>query len=190
MRYLIRSLLLVACAVSARADYKVTASYPIGNDGSYDYVRYDAAAHRVYIAHDKRFEVLDSETGKKIGEVAPTKRAHGVALVSDLGRGFISSGDDRSVLVFDLKTLKTLAVIKPTGVKPDSIEYDPDTKLVYCVNGGSTGDVSIVDPEKMTIVRTVSIGGTKLEQINFDGRGHALLMMTRRSGSTFRVSLT
>lgn len=175
MNRLIRSLLFIAFAVSARADYKVTASYPIGNDGTYDYARYDAATHRVYIAHDKRFEVLDSETGKKIGEIAPTKRAHGVALVPELGRGFISSGDDRSVLVFDLKTLKTISVIKPTGVKPDSIEYDPDTKLVYCVNGGSTGDVSIIDPEKMAIVRTVSIGGTKLEQIGFDGRGHAFI---------------
>jgi DNA-binding beta-propeller fold protein YncE len=175
MRHLIRSLLLVACAVSARADYKVTASYPIGGDGSYDYIRFDPAAHRIYIAHDKRFDVLDSDTGKKVGEVAPTNRAHGVALVPELNRGFISSGGDRSVVAFDLKTLKILSVIKPTGVKPDSIDYDPGTKLVYCVNGGSTGDLTIIDPDKMAIVRTVSIGGTKLEQINFDGRGHAFI---------------
>lgn len=175
MRHIIAFFLLVTFATAARADYKVTASYPIGGDGTYDYVRYDAASHRIFIAHDKRFEVLDSESGKKIGEIAPTKRAHGVAFVPALGRGFISSGDDRSVLVFDLKTLKTLAVIKPTGVKPDSIEYDPDTNRVYCVNGGSTGDVSLIDPEKMAIVRTVSVGGTKLEQIGFDGRGHAFI---------------
>jgi DNA-binding beta-propeller fold protein YncE len=175
MRYLIRSILLAAFAVSARAEYKVTASYPIGGDGSYDYVRFDAAAHRIYIAHDKRVDVLDGDTGKKVGEVAPTNRAHGIALVPELNRGFISSGNDRSVVAFDLKTLKILSVIKPTGVKPDSIDYDPGTKLVYCVNGGSTGDLSIIDPDKMAIVRTVSIGGTKLEQVNFDGRGHAFI---------------
>ena len=175
MRQLTRSLLLIACALSARADYKVTASHAIGGDGTYDYVRFDATAHRLYIAHDKRIDVLDSETGKKIGEIGPTNRAHGVALVPNLNRGFISSGNDRSVVVFDLKTLKILSVIKPTGVKPDAIEYDPDTNLVYCVNGGSTGDVSIIDPEKAAIVRTVSIGGTKLEAMGFDGRGHAFI---------------
>lgn len=176
MRHLVCSLVItLALAASARAEYKVTASYPIGGDGTYDYVRFDSTAHRLYIAHDKRFEVLDSETGRKIGEIAPTNRAHGVALVPEIGRGFISSGNERGVVVFDLKTLKILSVIKPTGVKPDSIDYDADTKLVYCVNGGSTGDVSVIDPVAAKIVRTVSIGGTKLEQINFDGRGHAFI---------------
>ena len=166
---------LIGASRALAGDYHVVASYPISGDGTYDYVRFDAAGHRLYIAHDKRVDVLDSDSGKKVGEIAPTDRAHGTALVAELGRGFASSGNNRAVVMFDLKTLKTLAVIKPTGVKPDSIEYDAETKLVYCVNGGSTGDISIIDPAKGAIVQTVSIGGTKLEQIGFDGRGHAFI---------------
>jgi DNA-binding beta-propeller fold protein YncE len=179
MKSVLNKILTLTCLfVAGRAfagDYHVAASYAIDGDGSYDYVRFDAAAHRLYIAHEKRMEVLDSDSGKKIGEIGPTDRAHGVALVPEVGRGFVSSGNNRSVVMFDLKTLKTLGVIKPTGVKPDSIQYDPETKLVYCVNGGSTGDISLIDPAKGAIIQTISIGGTKLENIGFDGRGHAFI---------------
>src|SRR6516225_10034340 len=40
------------------------------------------------------------------------KRDHGVALVPDLGRGFITDGETGQVTMFDLKTLKALGPIK------------------------------------------------------------------------------
>jgi YVTN family beta-propeller protein len=167
------------CLRAAAADYQIVARYPIGGTGSYDYLRVDAAARRLYIAHEKRFEVLDADTGKKLGEIAPTSRAHGVALAPDTGHGFASSGMDDEITMFDLKTLATIKKIHSTGSNPDAIEYDPQSKLVYTGNHGS-GEVTVIDPATGDIVATIKLGG-KLEGIGFDGRGQGFVIAEDKS---------
>src|SRR5205085_2232055 len=82
-----------AALPAASADYSVVARFPVPGDfGGYDYLRVDGEAHRLYVTHEKRVEVLDSETGKKVGEVGPTTRAHGVGLAPKSGHGFATSG--------------------------------------------------------------------------------------------------
>jgi DNA-binding beta-propeller fold protein YncE len=177
MRYLLRSLLLLTAFVaSARAQYKVVARYPIGGDASsYDYLRVDTTNRRLYVAHEKRFEVLDVDTGKKVGELGPVTRAHGVAIAPESGHGFAASGIDDLIIMFDLKTLAKLKEFKSSGSNPDSIEYDPDTKRVYAANHGETGDVTVIDPVSGTIVDTVKLKGGKLEGLCFDGRGQCFV---------------
>ena len=180
MRHLIRSLLVVALAASARAEFKVVAHFPIGGDTStYDYVRVDSVARRIYVAHQKRFEVLDADTGKKVGEIAPTSRAHGVAISTETGHGFASSGVDDLITMFDLKTLATIKQIKSSGSNPDSIEYDPDTKRVYAGNHGG-GGVTVIDPATGDIVATIAVEG-KLEGLGFDGRGQGFVNVEDKS---------
>jgi len=162
----------LAVAPLAAAEFSITARYPIGGTGTYDYIRFDASRHRLFIAHDRRFEVIDADSGRKLGEIGGVSRAHGVALVPDLNRGFATSGNTNAIVMFDLKTLGTLAVIPSTGKNPDSIEYDGDTKRVYAVNGAS-GNVSVIDPAAGAVVATVELVRGKLEQIDFDGRGRA-----------------
>jgi len=53
-----------------------------------------------------------------LGSIPDLKRVHGIALVPDLGRGFISDGGADEAVVFDLKTLKVTGHIK-TGGNPD-----------------------------------------------------------------------
>jgi len=178
------SLLLLMAAASAgahAADFALTARHMIpGATGTYDYLRFDPDGHRLFIAHDKVFEVVDAESGRKIGEIAGVSRAHGVALVPGLGRGFATSGNTNSIVVFDLKTLKKIAEVKSTGKNPDSIEYDEDTKRVYAVNGAS-GSVSVIDPATATVVGTVELVDGKLEQVGFDGRGHGFVNNEEKS---------
>src|SRR5262249_7482894 len=66
--------------------------------------------------------------------------------------------------------------------KPDAIEYDPQTQRVYVVNGGETGDVSVIDPGSGAIIATVALGGGKLEEIKFDGRGRGFVNDEEKSG--------
>ena len=167
---------LLALLPAVRAEYSIVARYPIGGDtSSYDYVRVDSAARRIYVAHEKRFEVLDADSGKKLGEIGPVSRAHGVALAPEAGHGFTSSGIDDLIVMFDLATLKEIKRFKSSGSNPDSIEYDPDTKKVYAANHGATGDVTIIDPVSGDIVATMKLDGKKLEGIAFDGRGQAFV---------------
>jgi DNA-binding beta-propeller fold protein YncE len=165
-----------AASMAGEPGYHIIARYPIGgHDTGYDYLRLDAATHRLFVAHATRVEVLDADSGKKVGEIADTPGVHGIAFAPEFHHGFTTNGTARSVTMFDLDTLKTLGVSKETGVKPDSIAYDPETHHVFVVNGGSTGDVSVIAPDTGAIVATVPLGGGKLEEIQLDGHGRAFV---------------
>lgn len=160
----------VAAALGAQAaDFKVVAHYPIGGDVRYDYLRVDPGMRRLYVSHANRVEVLDADTGAKLGEVAPMNGIHGIAVVPGLKRGFITAGSDRTVVMFDLGTLKITKVIPGLGVKPDAIEYDPLTQMIYVANGAS-GGITVIDPAKGEVAATIPIEG-KLEGMAFDGKG-------------------
>ncbi|MEO6001595.1 MAG: YncE family protein [Opitutus sp.] len=161
---------VVVGSLNAAPDYQVIARHLIGGDASsYDYLRVDAESRRLYVAHEKRFEVLDADTGQMIGEIGPVSRAHGVALAPLSGHGFASSGIDDLIIMFDLRTLRKLKEFKSSGSNPDSIEYDPASNRVYAANHGS-GEVTAIDPDSGEIVGTIKVGG-KLEGLAFDGRG-------------------
>ena len=164
------SLVLAAAASASAAEFKVIAHYPIAGEVRFDYLRVDPDMRRLYVSHANRVEVLDVDTGAVVGEVSPMKGVHGIALVPGLKRGFITSGGDRTVVMFDLNTLKVLKVISGLGVKPDAIEYDPETQRIYVANGQS-GGITVIDPASGEIAATVPIEG-KLEGVAFDGRGH------------------
>lgn len=173
------ALSLAAAASAASADYHIVAHHKIGGEGGNDYLRVDPVARRLYIAHDKRIEVLDVDSGKKLGEVGPVTRAHGIAVVPELNHGFVSSGVDDMITMFDLKTLATLKQVKATGSNPDAIEYDPESKRVYAGNHGS-GEIVVIDPASGEIVSTLALGG-KLEGITFDGRGQGYVIAEDKS---------
>jgi YVTN family beta-propeller protein len=168
--------------VTVRAEYGVVAHYPIGGDASrWDYLTLDPVTRYLYVAHFTKFEVLDADTGKKVGELAPANRAHGVVIVPEVNRGFATSGNDNAVLVFDPRTLKITSIIKTGGTNPDAIQYDAaDTKKIYVVNGAS-GNVTVIDPATAKVTGTVTLTEGKLEQIGFDGRGRAFVNNEEKS---------
>jgi DNA-binding beta-propeller fold protein YncE len=158
------------------ADFRVVDHFAIGGTGGYDYLRFDPSSHRLFVAHQKKVEVLDATTGHKVGEIADTNGVHGIAIAPEFQHGFTSNAADRSVTMFDLATLKPLKVIKYTGVKPDAIEYDPQSKRVYVANGSTNCDVTVIDPANGAIVATIAIADKgKLEGISFDGAGKMLV---------------
>jgi DNA-binding beta-propeller fold protein YncE len=163
-------------APPAAGGYRMIAQFPIGgNDAGYDYLRVDAPTRRVFVAHLNRVEVLNADSGAKLGEIAGMHGVHGIEIIPELGKGYTSNGLDRSVTVFDRSTLQVRKVIRYTGVKPDAIQYDPDSRRLYVVNGGTSGDLTIIDPSADAIVETLDLGGGKLEQIGFDGRGRGFV---------------
>ncbi|HSY53057.1 MAG TPA: YncE family protein [Opitutaceae bacterium] len=161
-------LLAFLCAsATALADYHVLTQYKIGGEGGYDYIRVDSAARRLYVSHATRVEVLDADTGKKLGEIAPTNGVHGIAVATEFNHGFTSNGKDNAVTMFDLKTLQTLKVIPLNGKKPDAIVYDADTKQVFVCNGGI---LAVIDAATGELKTDVKVGGS-LEELVFDGSG-------------------
>src|SRR5262245_66161409 len=88
--------------------YRVTHTYVLGGNGSWDYIVPDPPNHRLFIARQNRVMVVDEDNGKLLGEVTGIQGAHGTAIVAASGRGFATSGNDQSVVMFDLKTFSVL----------------------------------------------------------------------------------
>ena len=88
--------------------YQVTHTYTLGGDGGWDYIVPDPLNHRLFIGRQNRVMVVDDDTGTLLGEVTGIEGAHGTAVAEATGHGFATSGRDQSVVMFDLKTLKTL----------------------------------------------------------------------------------
>ncbi len=162
--------------------YRVVARYEVGGaDVAYDYLRVDVRSRRLYVAHGTRVEVLDADTGARVGEVPNLDGVHGIEIVERVQKVFATSGADRSVAMFDPNTLQVVKTIKYLGAKPDALQYDPSSGLLFVVNGGATGDLSVIDPATGSIVGTIDLEGGKLEEISFDGAGRGFVNDEQKS---------
>src|ERR1700687_4864865 len=117
----------------AQAGWAVEKTFHIGGDGGWDYVTADAKNHRLYVPRSTHTMVIDAESGKTLADIPGQKHNHGVALVPDAGRGFISDGEG-AVVIFDLKTNAVLGTLK-AHPDADGIIYDKATGLVLVVSG-------------------------------------------------------
>ena len=162
----------VVFAFQAVGGYHLLQKIPLGaaeGGGEYfDYITFDAAARRLYLSHGTEIEVLNADDGSVTGKIGGLKRDHGVALVPELGRGFITDGDAGQVVIFDLKTLKTTGHVKAEA-DADSIIYDPVSKRIFVFNG-EPNSCTVIDPAKGTVVATLPLGGAP-EQAVADGKG-------------------
>jgi hypothetical protein len=58
------------------SSYRVTHTYSLGGEGSWDYVVPDPPGHRLFIAGQNRVMVVDEESGTLLGEVNGIQGAH------------------------------------------------------------------------------------------------------------------
>src|SRR6478672_7414191 len=141
----------------ASGPYKITHTYTLGGDGGWDYIVPDPPSHRVFIGRTDRVMVVDENSGTLVGTVTGINGAHGTAIVPAAGRGFATSGNDASVVMFDLKSFQTLGRI-PAAEDADAIIYDPPSNRVFTFNGDAHSS-TVIDPTTGTRVATVDLGG-------------------------------
>src|SRR5215470_12764442 len=162
----------IVSAVAAENGYHLLKKVPLGaaEGGAeyFDYINVDASARRAYLSHGTEFLVVDVEKGEVLGKIGGFKRNHGIALVPELGRGFISDGYAAKIVIVDLKTFKKIGEVN--GEKDaDSILYDPASKRVFVFNGDPKSS-TVIDPAKGTVIATIPLGGAP-EQAVADGKG-------------------
>jgi DNA-binding beta-propeller fold protein YncE len=162
-------LLIVGAAVAATAgfaanvatpEYKLSAAFKIGGDGGWDY----ATLHRgvLYVTRVTHTMAIDVATGKVVADIYGQKRSHGVALVPDAHRGFISDGGSGSVLIFDLKSHAVLGHV-PAADDADGIIYDRASNRVLVMCGDAHKLVAIapdVNPNGGQPAASVDLGGS------------------------------
>src|SRR6202046_5205317 len=153
----------------AQKPYSVLTQWKIGGEGGWDYLTSDPKAHRLYVTHGPRVEVLDSDSGKVVGSITGLKGTHGVALDDSGKYGYVSDGGANVVVVLARATLATVASI-PAGTNPDGIAFEPVTKTVWAFNGRSS-NATVIDTNTQKVVATIPLPG-KPEFPVADGRGN------------------
>ncbi len=139
------------------SSYRVTHTYTLGGDGSWDYIVADPPNHRLFIARQNRVMVVDEDSGKLLGEVTGINGAHGTAVAEATGHGFATSGNDQSVVMFDLKSFKVLGRT-PAAEDADAIVYDSASNRVFTLNGDAHSS-TVIEPKEGTLITNISLGG-------------------------------
>ena len=162
-----------AFASSPAASYHLIKRVPLaaapGGGEYFDYITVDADARRVYVSHGTEVDVLNADDYSLVGTIGGLQRCHGVVVIKNLGKGYITSGDAQKVLIFDLKTLKVTGDIKTNQPDTDSIIYDPVSKYIFTFNG-SSHNTTVIDPVKEAVVKNIDLVGA-VEFPAVDGKG-------------------
>jgi outer membrane protein assembly factor BamB len=157
MRNIALILTLASVFAQSSSSYRVTHSYTLGGDGSWDYIVPDPPNHRLFIARQNRVMVVDENTGTLLGEVTGIQGAHGTAVAEATGHGFATSGNDQSVVMFDLKTFKVLGRI-PAAEDADAIVYDSASNRVFTLKGDAHSS-TVIDPRAGSLIMNIPLGG-------------------------------
>ena len=168
---------LLASAITspaiAQSDWKVVKTFPVGGDGGWDYLTVDSASHRLFVPRSTHTQVLDENTGKVLGDIPGQKTAHGVAIASKAGRGFITDGGGSgAIVIFDLKTYAVLGTLA-TVPDSDGIIYDAAQDRVLAVSGDGGVLMTFkpdIDPKNGKIDPPIELGGAP-EFLAADGAG-------------------
>ena len=149
--------------------YRVLQKISVPGDGSYDYLYLDEPAKRLHVSHGTEVAVLNATSGTIIGVITGLAGVHGISMVPEIGKGFITNGKSAMVTVFDPQTLKSTSEIKSTGKNPDALTYDPASRRLFVFNH-SSGQVTVIDPATNVVTATLDVGGA-LEFGRADGQG-------------------
>jgi hypothetical protein len=115
--------------------FQIKNIWNIGGSGSWDYLTLDAPAQRLYIAHGHTVQAVDISTGTVAGEITGLAEAHQVALDDTGELGYISDGPGSKIVVFDRRTLASVASIEDVP-SPRALVYEPQTKFLFAVHNG------------------------------------------------------
>jgi len=164
---------ILAVASPPAVHYHLLKKVPLGAAAGggreyFDYVTVDSRARRVYASHGTEVKVADADSGAVVGTISGLKQCHGIALVEELGKGFISDGGAAKTVIFDMASLKVTGEAKGEE-DADSIIYDPASKRVFVFNGDAKS-ATVIDPANGAVVKSIALGGGP-EFAVADGKG-------------------
>jgi len=164
-RNLLKSTVLVAlflqsyiCKAQLSNVYSFEKNIAVPGDGGYDYLSIDEVNRHLFVSHGTSVNVIDLKTEKVIGSIDNMKGVHGIAVDNEVNKGFITDGADKSVVVFDLTTFKTITTIPVTPNGPDGIMFDPFSKKIFAFCGHGNA-ASVIDVNDLKEIGTIDLGG-------------------------------
>jgi DNA-binding beta-propeller fold protein YncE len=182
LTYFFGFLLVISLLVMPQAsaqEYQLQKEIPLDGDLGWDYLSVDPNMGHLFISHGIMVQVLDLKIERTIGIIQNTTGVHGIALVPESGKGYISNGRIDSITIIDINNLATLGKIASTGKNPDAIIYDPFSKRVFAFNGRSS-NITAIDMNSDKVVGTIQLSG-KPEFAVSDGKGKMFVNIEDKS---------
>ena len=116
--------------------------------------------------------VIDPATNKVVGEIKGIETPHGIVVAPDGSRIYVSEQADKTVTVFDGKTLQAIKRIPLSG-NPNLIDITPDGRWIYAaialtyddlsefpqIKASPSGGVDIIDTVSLENVKTIPLRG-------------------------------
>jgi DNA-binding beta-propeller fold protein YncE len=146
----------------------------------------ESATGRVFVSRVTHMMVVEGATGKVLGDIPNTPGVHGAGIATRAGHGFTTNGGDKTVTMFDLKTLAEIKRIPVEQGGLDGIMYDePDDKIILTNHSRPIGTLTAIDPKSGDIVATVELEDTAPEGAAADGKGY--VFVNNESKNTIQV---
>jgi sugar lactone lactonase YvrE len=150
----------------AKQPLKLIKSVPLPalHDGDFDHFTVDLQSKRLFSAMEENSKVLvfDLDSGKLLQTLSDLKAPHSLVYRDDLKKLFVVDGDLGKIRMYDGSTYKNAGDIE-LREGADSMAYDPATKYMYVVTGGS--DAKMPNAYLTTVDTTT---GKKIGDIKLD----------------------
>jgi DNA-binding beta-propeller fold protein YncE len=177
---------VLAAASTSRAQTFKVEKFDIKGDGGTDYVAVESATGRVFVSRGTHIMVVDGATGKVLGDIPNTPGVHGAGIATKAGHGFTTNGGDKTVTMFDLKTLAEIKRITVDQGGLDGITYDePDDLILLTNHSRPIGTLTALNPKTGDIVGNVELEDNAPEGAAADGKGH--IFVNNESKNTIQV---
>jgi YVTN family beta-propeller protein len=147
-------------SAAAVPGYRVLRDLPLPGDTSrWDYQVYDAAAHRLFVAHLGASEVVVFDTRRQsvVATVRDVASVHGLVLAPDLHRLYASATGRNELAIIDTDSLRVVTTV-PAGSFPDGVAYVPGAGRVFISDESGSGD-TVVDAATGRPSGSVELGG-------------------------------
>ena len=154
---------------------------PALKDGDFDHFTVDLQSKRLFSAAEENSKALvfDLDSGQLLHTMSDLKAPHSLVYRDDLKKLFVVDGDLGKIRMYDGTTYKNVGDID-VREGADSMSYDPATKYMYVVTGGS--DAKMPNAYLTTVDTTA---GKKIGDIKLDSDDVEALVLEKSGPRIF-----
>jgi hypothetical protein len=165
---------------------RIQEQWNLSGNAGWGPMHFDSPSRLLYVPRTGSIMLIDTDSGRVVGQVSGFVDAREVAL-DDAGKfGYatdIMDGTIGLVRVFDRSTLKIVSSI-PVGRIPGAIVFDPVTKDVFAFSSRDR-NASFIDTKTNTVIATIPLPGKPHIALT-DGQG-AIFVGFRGIGQMARI---
>jgi DNA-binding beta-propeller fold protein YncE len=157
-----------------------------GTKGKFDFIKVDSTRHRLLACHtgNGSLDVIDVDSSKLIKSI-PTGAAQGVAVDDKNGLYYVSVSKPPKLVIIDAIKLEVVGEV-PLPDPADVLTFHPGSNRVFVCDDDKP-QLWIIDPVAKTILTTLTLPGTGMEDLGFDSKGIFLFQCLKDSNELARI---